>query len=321
MLWLTWRQHRFQVLALVAVLGVYAAYLVHRALPLAEPARLMQTCAGATTPGEACDQLFNYVGVDSGLTIILASVNLLPALVGVFWGAPLIARELERGTQRLAWGQSVTRQRWLTVKLAALALAALLSGAVQSVLITWATDQFTVMQTINRFEDRALFDIVGVVPPALWLFALALGVTTGLLVRRTLPAMAITLTLLAVALLGLNVLRPHYATPETRTMEQAAAARDGAAIYAPPQDWVFGTRLRRGDGRTVTDGAAQQLCPQSQPPQWDEACLSGHGIAVHQSFHPQSRFWRFQWTEAGILLAGSVALAGFALIRVSRRAD
>jgi hypothetical protein len=281
----------------------------------------MQACARQTTPAEACNQLHSYVGVDSGLTVILASVNLLPALVGAFWGAPLIARELERGTQRLVWGQSVTRQRWLAVKLAALALAALLGGATQSALLTWATDKFAVMQTINRFEDRALFDLVGVVPPMLWLFALSLGIAVGLLVRRTLPAMAITLTLLVAALFGLNVLRPHYATPETRTTEQAAAARDGGAGYAPPRDWVIGTGLRQGDGRTVTNSAAQQLCPQSQPPEWDEGCLSGHGIAVHQSYHPHSRFWRFQWTEAGILLAGSVALAGFALIRIYRRAD
>jgi len=39
-----------------------------------------------------------------------------PALLGIFWGAPLIARELETGTCRLAWNQSVTRTRWLTVK-------------------------------------------------------------------------------------------------------------------------------------------------------------------------------------------------------------
>jgi len=31
-----------------------------------------------------------------------------PALIGMFWGAPLIAREFETGTFRLAWTQDVT---------------------------------------------------------------------------------------------------------------------------------------------------------------------------------------------------------------------
>ena len=41
----------------------------------------------------------------------------MPALIGAFWGAPLITREFEAGTFRLAWNQSVTRARWLAIKL------------------------------------------------------------------------------------------------------------------------------------------------------------------------------------------------------------
>jgi ABC-type transport system involved in multi-copper enzyme maturation permease subunit len=47
----------------------------------------------------------------------------VPAVVGMFCGAPLVARELEEGTFRLAWTQSVTRTRWLTLRLAAGGLA------------------------------------------------------------------------------------------------------------------------------------------------------------------------------------------------------
>ena len=39
--------------------------------------------------------------------------NLLPLAVGVFWGAPLLAREVEQGTIRLVFTQSVSRRRWL----------------------------------------------------------------------------------------------------------------------------------------------------------------------------------------------------------------
>jgi hypothetical protein len=43
-----------------------------------------------------------------------------PAFIGAFWGAPLIARERETGTLRLAWTQSITRRRWLGTKFAAI---------------------------------------------------------------------------------------------------------------------------------------------------------------------------------------------------------
>lgn len=294
MLWLTWRQHRLQLLAMAAVFGVLAAYLVLRASPFVEPAALLRDCIKGTVTGAPCDETVStYTGVDSGINIMLAAGYLLPALVGAFWGAPLIAREFERGTQRLVWGQSVTRRRWLTVKLSGIAVAALLGGAAQAMLGTWAVDQFFVLGTVNRFQDRVLFDLVGVVPPALWLFALALGTVVGLLVRSTLPAMAITLVVLVVALFGLNVLRPHYATPETRPLNEAVT---GPAAYGPPQDWLVGERMPDSGADSVAGGA-------------------------EQLYHPASRFWRFQWTEAGILLAGTALLAGFALVRLSRRAD
>ena len=46
------------------------------------------------------------------------AVLIAPAIVGIFWGAPLIARELETGTHRLVWNQTVTRTGWLATKLA-----------------------------------------------------------------------------------------------------------------------------------------------------------------------------------------------------------
>ena len=68
----------------------------------------------------------------------LSLVSLLvPALIGIFWGAPLVARELEAGTFRLAWTQSVTRTRWLAVKIALVGLASVLAAGLLSLLVTW----------------------------------------------------------------------------------------------------------------------------------------------------------------------------------------
>ena len=68
-----------------------------------------------------------------GIVIIL----LAPAVIGLFWGAPLIARELETGTSALAWNQSVTRTRWLAVKLAVGGLAAMAVTEALSLMQAW----------------------------------------------------------------------------------------------------------------------------------------------------------------------------------------
>ena len=67
----------------------------------------------------------------------IAIIMLTPAVIGLFWGAPLIARELETGTFDLAWSQSVTRTRWLAVKLAVGGIAAMALTQALSLMFAW----------------------------------------------------------------------------------------------------------------------------------------------------------------------------------------
>ena len=56
------------------------------------------------------------VSCSSGDGAIFDVVNLtmvVPLLFGLFWGAPLVAKEFEDGTHNLAWTQGVTRRHWL----------------------------------------------------------------------------------------------------------------------------------------------------------------------------------------------------------------
>jgi ABC-2 family transporter protein len=318
MVWLAWRQHRAQVLTMAAVLAGVAGYLVYQVLPFVESARVMRACDRGAAPESACwESLTEHVGVHSGLDLTLAAVNLLPALVGAFWGAPLLAREFERGTHRLVWGQGVTRLRWLTTKLIGLAAAALAGGAVQAVAVNWVIDQFLVTLSPNRFQDRTLFSITGVVPPALWLFMLMAGVAVGLLVRRTLPAMAVTLAVFGMTMLGLNAARTHYDTPTVATDDSQGAT------LTPTEEWNLGPRIRRSDGSLAPVSVGEALCRPSPQVEWDPyvACLAGHDMEQVTLHHPASRYWPFQWIEAGILLAGAACLATVLLVRVRRRPD
>ena len=133
----------------------------------------------------------------------------------MFWGAPLVARELETGTFRLAWTQSVSRLRWLLVKLGLVGLAsAARRRAVEP-------DGDVVVQPHRQGEPRtgsapAAFGVHGFVPAGYALFAFALGATTGLLFRRTLPAMAVTLVgFVAARFVVADWVRPHFMSPVT----------------------------------------------------------------------------------------------------------
>ena len=113
----------------------------------------------------------------------------LPGVIGIFWGAPLVARELEAGTFRLAWTQSVTRTRWLAVKLGVIGLASMAVAGLASLMVTWWASP------LDRVHLRLFgtFDQRDIVPIGYAAFACALGVTAGVPIRRPLPAMAATL--------------------------------------------------------------------------------------------------------------------------------
>ena len=111
MTWLAWRQARAQTLVAVGATVMIAIVL------LATRAHI------ASTPEEDLSTIYSSLQL---LGTVLIGV---PAAIGAFWGAPLLARELELGTHRLAWTQGVTRGRWLGVKLAVLAAAAIVVTA------------------------------------------------------------------------------------------------------------------------------------------------------------------------------------------------
>ena len=138
MTWLTWRQHRAEMYSLGLLVAVIAAFLLLAGLPMHSlfPDGAGQ-CVGSDVT-DACSNAIRRLAEDHGYASKMLSLfNLVPFLIGAFFGAPLVARELELGTWQFAWTQSVPRMRWLAVKLGALGvLTAALAGAFSAV-ITW----------------------------------------------------------------------------------------------------------------------------------------------------------------------------------------
>jgi hypothetical protein len=312
MAWVTWRQHRAALAGVAVFLGALAVYLWLTGL------QLHHSYAIACHPASSLACAMNFTG-RYGITAIFVSTFLqaVPALIGAFAGAPLLARELETGTFRYAWTQGIGRWRWTLAKLVLLAVALAVAAGAFSVLYSWYNQPFFAAGYAIPFSTR-VFDLGEVAFAAWTLAAFAIGALAGMLIRRVVPAIAATLTAYAgLALATALYLRQHYMTPLlTSNPNLPGSAWSVSQWYTRGGKFAFPAR-----GSQLVS-AVSQLCPPRigtsnvSPAQ----CLSQHGYTQWTSYQPGSRFWPFQWIEGGWLLALSVLLIAATIWLVRRRA-
>jgi ABC-2 family transporter protein len=311
MAWVTWRQHGAQVYATLGLLAALAVGLLATHLPI--QAAYHRDALSECLPPSArsgCDIIVRHFQseFDSWVAAV-RGLAALPALVGLFVGAPLISRELEQGTLRFAWTQGVTRSRWLLSKTALLAAATALAGAATSALVMWWRGPF---DTLAGRMSPSGFDVEGLVVPAYALFALALGVLAGLLFRRTVAAMTATLlAFAAVRVLVLEFLRPRFLSP----LHQVVAATDTATQTG---NWILSNTLVDAGGRQITTAREDLAVLHAQHAQIDpHTYILTLGWKRIVSFQPAGRFWTFQLLEAGLfaLLTVAVVLVTLRLVR------
>src|SRR5215470_16108951 len=220
MTWLVWRQFRTQAVVATAALAALGVFLVITGIQLADyySSSGLSACTGACS--DATTSFLNSVA--NGVTDTAHNLNngvmyVLPAIVGVFWGAPLIARELEAGTYRLAWNQSVTRRRWLATKLLTIGLATVTVAGLISLMVTWWMS--SIDHAGMNLLSPAIFGARGVVPVGYAAFAFMLGVMAGVVIRRTVTAMAATLAIVALAQIAMPLwIRGHLMPPVRETL-------------------------------------------------------------------------------------------------------
>ncbi|MFF5288780.1 ABC transporter permease [Paractinoplanes globisporus] len=301
MIWLTWRQHRRQALFTVLGLAALAVFVVPTGLSMRHDQRTLD-------PGRFADTY-------GSLALLSILLLVVPLLIGLFWGAPLIAREIEHGTHRMIWTQGITRRHWALAKVGLLGGAVVVFALVYGLGLAWwyqPLGQIDVRQT--RFAE-IFFDMQGVAPVGYTIFAVALGVVAGTMVPKVLPAMALTLTgfvgvRAAVALFA----RPHYMTPVAA--DQLVRGATGKPTGELDGAWVLAKEVRRADGTFVTNGTFR--CPATGACAGDTEM--GPGAYNHQLIQPGDRFWAFQWIELGIFVALAALLVWLAVRRVRRLA-
>jgi hypothetical protein len=213
MIWLAWRQQRTETLVVVLVLCIALAVLVPTGLHIASVYDSEGVGACLAHPNGTCAvTLDEFTGRWDSLLNLVGWFNLAPAVIGALLAAPLVL-EFERGTHRLAWTQSVTRRRWLALRLLVIGAGALVSGLLLTALVTWWRTPLDAAG--SRMPDG--FDLEGIVPSAYTLFAAALVIAIGVALRRTAAAIGLAVVVFFVVRLALATwARQHYEAPSTR---------------------------------------------------------------------------------------------------------
>jgi hypothetical protein len=348
MTWVAWRQFRTQALVTFGLVAAFAALVLVTGVHVRD---MRNVLGGASCgPGTGCE----LDGFEKALSDILPVALLaLPALLGMFWGAPLLARELESGTFRLAWTQSVSRRRWLSVRVAVVGFSALAAAGLASWLVSWWMAPVDAAN-MNQFAP-SVFGARGVVAIGYAGFAFALGVATGALLRRTLPGMVATLLGFVAARIVVTFwVRPHLL--DTRQVLVSLTAGKGVGFVSSasgvsigtgsppiPNAWMVSAALVDRAHNVVSAAHLHDLLVRTCPaiaaglPQ----SLGGlgpkgggpaagavlacqrrlsHHLQQLVSYQPPSHYWPMQALETGLFLVAACALIGVTIWRVGPRA-
>ncbi|MEU6431359.1 hypothetical protein ABZ860_36150 [Microbispora sp. NPDC046973] len=323
MIWLAWRQHRKQALAAVIGLLVLAALLVPSGIAMRGTftdsglARCLDALGSAEylKPGSNCDALVNAFQsryeLPAALSMLLVFV---PLLVGLFWGAPLVARELEQGTHRLVWTQGVSRMRWAAAKFGLVIASATVVATAYALLLSWWLEPLNRAGRVRLAE--LIFDVQGVVPVAYTLFAVGLGVLAGVIWQRVLPAMAATLAgFLVLRFAVLLQLREHFLPMKERTYPVVGGERPNPVRG----DWTFASGVKNAAGDVVVAGQQIQ-CGAAVAGDPNGPCASfGPGAYNYQLYQPDSHFWPLQLIEAGLFTVLAIVLVLLAVRQLRSR--
>ncbi|MEO3929485.1 hypothetical protein ABGB07_37360 [Micromonosporaceae bacterium B7E4] len=316
MLWLTWRQHRWQLVGIAAVVAVYCGYLVLTGMNARDMLDGCPSVYSSTPRPPSCDTT-EALGMYGAVQEILLFGNLLPVLAGIFWGAPLVARELEQGTYRLSFTQSVPRRRWLTVKIGVLAGFAAIFGALVGTVVPWTMRQFEPVVAARPFGNDYAWGQTGAVSAAVWAFALILGAAVGLLLRRTMTAVAVTMAVLPLAILGLVLLRPHLLPPVTAAVGAQEMVPDTGGVFEKndSRGILLDLSYRTADGQRLSSVTAGEICADPQNTYPTPQCLLDNHLKQILVYHPVSHYQWFQLIETASLLA----LGGITVVVLRRR--
>ena len=341
MIWVTWRQHRAEaavaaVIFTAAAAGLFIVGTVARsradALGLPACLKAQRDCSSTL---ETLHGYFHSIPPFTGALIAL------PILAGMFWTAPLVSREYEAGTHRLAWTQSVSPLRWITTKVVLIFGSIAAATFALSLLAVWALNPL--MPAFGGRFNSTWYDIQGLVPVACMLFALSVGLAASALIRRTIPAMGVTLFVYAATRIPIHWVRGHFWPSATRTIDvpltdlvrnPMGSPADDFAMRLGPGDWLLKGSVTDPSGHPIrltqnNVDILRRFCSDIgadvrdggplSPSRTCQAKLQGISLQERISYQPASHFWLVQTVESALFLLAAGLLIGAAIYAVTRR--
>jgi ABC-type transport system involved in multi-copper enzyme maturation permease subunit len=303
MVWLLFRLYRRSTIAWLVVSMIMAAAFVAvwwvNSAAIAHPdvqscLRILTTSPESdSTPAAQCSvgalaSLDNFRGANTWITVAIVA---MPLLLGMFMAAPLMGRELENGTHRLIWTQSITPLQWLLVRVAcSLALAMAMVVIVTAAVIPW----LSLGHNVWAGSPWPGFDLTMVAVFGYGLFAVMLGLAAATVIGRTVASMAVTgVVWVATRTIIEVLLRPNLVQPQLQRGMSAGSA--GA-------NWYLSVTYVDRAGHVISFAEANRITQGG-------TLLQDHGISPAGLYQPADRFWTFQGTEA-VIFAGLAVLCG-----------
>ena len=326
MIWLAIRRRRNALVAFLVAALALDAWMSVDGHASADALRRTGLC-----PALPCQQPSGLFAPARQAVAIDLLLLVLPLALGLVLGVGLVAGETERATHRLAWTQDVSRTRWYLTSLAvALGGALVIVAAILPVAHWWAGVAWVDLpRTLTLGGDRIqpdVYPVSGVVPVAYTVFAVALGVAAGGVLRRVSWTATVTVVLyLALAVVTVTTFRGSFA-PTGFLVDGTT----DSAQYAPwptPPPWNVGYEYRAIPGvvRSPTapspDRVYDACRPYGEHPQDLVNCMRRQGVEGGFITQAPSHYWRLQWIEAAIYSALAVLLGGLGLVAVRRSQD
>ncbi|MFJ1644230.1 ABC transporter permease subunit [Streptomyces sp. NPDC088258] len=303
--WLVWRQHRAAFWTVIGLTLVGVAVMVFLRGQMMD---YLNAYDGSSPKSFSLPSDFETYSSD--LTRVGGYLGFVPILAGVFLGAPLIAGDLESGTAKLVTSQSVSRLRWLTTKLALTAALIALSTAVLAVVYEWWWSPMKGRVGTQEWTSGAFFDVTNVMPVAYALLTFTVGAAAGLLLRRTLVSMVVTLGIVVAIEVVWDRFRLNLGHVLSVSSDQGVGP-DARRPELPAQG------VQQGQGTYFLTGSGDRLdwttcLDQGDTDQTRTACLeSKHVIGWSLDYLPVSQMHPMQWLGAGIMLTITAAVAAF----------
>jgi hypothetical protein len=312
-IWVGWRQQRVETLIAATMLAALAAVAIPVGIHMASvySDEGLAACARHFNSDACGNSLSSFQLRFNGLNLLFTWSTIVPALAALLLAAPFLA-DLDNGTYRLYWTQSITRRRWIVTKLGLSVVATIAVAGCLIALSTWARAP---LDHLDGRMGSSAYDAEGVAPVAYALFVLGVAVAIGAFWRRTVPALLVAFAVYVVGRAFMDSwLRQRLLAPVRKTWLKGDAS--GPNLN---HDLVINQFISDKNGHALA-GLPSPPCVKSAGGLFTHTarCAQPHavGARVYMTavYQPASRFWELQGLEFAIVAgigAALVLLAGW----------